>query len=67
MQQKSIYNIKAVIWCVLPQPRMDSTLQAQAEFIDMFTVEQEKGRIWSNVVVIAKGPIFLFLGIKSFL
>ncbi|XP_023329538.1 uncharacterized protein LOC111702174 isoform X2 [Eurytemora carolleeae] len=55
MQTLGIYNLKAVIWCVFPQLRMDATLQAQAKFIDEFTVESDAGRIWSNVVVVAKG------------
>ena len=29
MQQRKLFNVQAVIWCVLPQPRMDSTLQEQ--------------------------------------
>lgn len=43
LQDHKIYNILAVIWCVLPQPRMDSTLQNQAKFIDMFTMDNDKG------------------------
>ena len=33
--------------------------QAQAKFIDEFTVESDAGRIWSNVVVVAKGKVRL--------
>jgi hypothetical protein len=57
MQNNKLPMVKAVVWCVLPQPRMDSTLQAQAKFIDMFTVDNEKGKIWSNVVIICKGKV----------
>jgi hypothetical protein len=34
--------------------------QAQARFIDEFTVNQEAGRIWANVVVIAKGKACVY-------
>jgi len=57
MQNNKIYKVKAVVWCVMPQPRMDAILQAQADFIDMFTVEKDKGRIWNNVVIICKGKL----------
>jgi hypothetical protein len=57
MQNNKLSKVKAVVWCVLPQPRMDTTLQAQAKFIDMFTVEDDKGRIWSNVIIICKGKV----------
>jgi hypothetical protein len=30
MQDNKMYKVKAVVWCVLPQPTMDSMLQAQA-------------------------------------
>jgi len=52
MQEHKLNKVAAVVWCVLPQIRMDSVLQAQARFIDMFT---DKGRIWSNVVILCKG------------
>jgi len=57
MQKNTLSKVKAVIWCVVPQPRMDSTLQAQANFIDMFTTETDKGRIWSNVIIVCKGKL----------
>ena len=47
----------------MPTPRMDAILQAQADFIDMFTMEDEKtakveaGTIWPNVVIISKGKV----------
>jgi len=52
MQTSKLHKVAAVVWCVLPQIRMDSVLQAQARFIDMFT---DKGRIWSNVIILCKG------------
>ncbi|XP_059094666.1 uncharacterized protein LOC131889555 isoform X1 [Tigriopus californicus] len=55
LQRTESYNIQAVIWNVLPQPRMDSTLQRQAAFIDMFTVDEAKGKIWTKVIIVAKG------------
>ena len=57
MQTNKLPMVKAVVWCVLPQPRMDSTLQAQAKFIDMFTDKNDKGQIWANVVIICKGKV----------
>ena len=42
LQSNKIYKVKAVMWCVMPTPRMDAILQAQAEFIDMFTMDDEK-------------------------
>jgi len=57
MQNNKLCKVKAVVWCVLPQPRMDSMLQAQAKFIDMCTVGEDAGKIWSNVVIICKGKL----------
>lgn len=57
MQNNQMYSVKAVVWCVLPQPRMDAMLQAQAKFIDMFTMEGDKGKIWSNVLILCKGKL----------
>eukprot|EP00092_Neocalanus_flemingeri_P004241 GFUD01004561.1.p1 GENE.GFUD01004561.1~~GFUD01004561.1.p1 ORF type:complete len:421 (+),score=123.54 GFUD01004561.1:440-1702(+) len=63
MQVNHCYNVKAVVWCIMPTPRMDANLQAQAKFIDMFTPDDEKtaeneaGQIWNNVVIICKGKI----------
>ena len=51
------------MWCVMPTPRMDAILQAQADFIDMFTMEDEStakveaGQIWPNVVIVCKGKV----------
>ena len=67
MQDNHIYNVKAVVWCVLPQPRMDALLQAQARFIDMFTEGIEAGRIWSNVLIISKGKAGLVSILKVFI
>ena len=63
MQTNKLPMVKAVVWCVLPQPRMDSTLQAQAKFIDMFTDKNDKGKIWANVVIICKGKVRVILEI----
>jgi len=63
LQSNKIYKVKAVMWCVMPTPRMDAILQAQAEFIDMFTMDDEKtakiesGLIWPNVVIVCKGKL----------
>jgi len=63
MQENKEYCVKAVVWCIMPTPRMDANLQAQAKFIDMFTpddpntAENEEGKIWNNVVIICKGKI----------
>lgn len=63
MQDNQEYCVKAVVWCIMPTPRMDANLQAQAKFIDMFTPDDEKtteneaGKIWNNVVIICKGKI----------
>jgi len=63
MQVNHCYNVKAVVWCIMPTPRMDANLQAQAKFIDMFTPDDDKtseneaGKIWNNVVIICKGKI----------
>ena len=70
MQKNKLYKVRAVVWNVMPTPRMDAILQAQAEFIDMFTMEDEKtvkieaGQIWPNVVIVCKGKVprsFVFL------
>ena len=55
MQDNKLYKVKAVVWCILPQPRMDAMLQSQARFIEMFTEGIAAGRIWSNVVIVCKG------------
>ena len=55
--------MSAVVWCVMPTPRMDAVLQEQASFIDQFitddedTPENEGGKIWSNVVIVCKGKL----------
>ena len=65
LQNNKLYKVKAVVWCVMPTPRMDAILQAQAEFIDMFTMEDEKtvkieaGQIWPNVVIVSKGKVIM--------
>jgi len=57
MQDNKLYNVAAVVWCVLPQPRMDALLQSQARFIEMFTTGNKSGRIWSNVLIVCKGKL----------
>ena len=63
MQVNHCYNVKAVVWCIMPTPRMDANLQAQAKFIDMFTPDDEKtpeneaGKIWNNVFIVCKGKV----------
>ena len=57
MQVNHCYNVKAVVWCILPTVRMDANLQAQAKFINMFTPENEAGKIWTNVVIVCKGKV----------
>ena len=54
LQTEQLHSVKAVVWCVTPQPRMDATLQAQARFIDTFTVGEDSGKIWSNVLIHCK-------------
>jgi len=47
-----LLKVLAVVWTVLPQERCDARLQKQAEFIDQF----RPGKIWDNVVILAKQP-----------
>ena len=61
MQDNMLYRVKGVVWCVLPQPRMDALLQAQARFIEMFSTGSKAGTIWGNVVIICKGKARLML------
>lgn len=53
MAEHGLLKVAAVVWTVLPQERRDARLQRQAEFIDQF---RGGGRIWDNVVIIAKQP-----------
>ena len=55
MDKKKCYRVKAVVWCVEPTPRMTAVLQSQARIIDMLTEGEDKGKIWSNVLIIGKG------------
>lgn len=57
---RQTYSVQALVWCVTPTPRMDSNLQQQAKFIEMFTPDNplteeiEAGQIWQNVVIVCK-------------
>jgi len=63
LQKEKLTSIKAVLWFVMPTPRMDSMLQQQAKFIESFTTEDEStrekeaGQIWTNVVIVCKGKL----------
>jgi len=63
LQDNQCYQVKCVVWCVMPTPRMDAVLQEQARFIhnlvtdDERTEENEEGRIWSNVLIVCKGKV----------
>jgi len=63
LQKERLTSIKAVLWFVMPTPRMDSMLQQQAKFIESFTTEDEStrekeaGQIWTNVVIVCKGKL----------
>ena len=63
LQDNQCYQVKCVVWCVMPTPRMDAVLQEQARFIhnlvtdDESTEENEEGRIWSNVLIVCKGKV----------
>ena len=55
MAGQKCYRVKAVVWCLGPTPRMTAVLQSQAKIIDMLTEGEDKGKIWSNVLIICKG------------
>ena len=55
MQKQKCFQVKAVLWCVKPGSRMECEFQAQARIIDMLTEGEDKGKIWSNVLIIGKG------------
>lgn len=63
LQKNKLFNLKAVLWCVSPTPRMDAMLQQQAQYINTFTAEdastreKEAGAIWDNVVIVCKGKL----------
>jgi len=47
----NITKVAAVIWNISPNVRRDAVLAGQARLIDMFL---EGGRIWENVIIVAK-------------
>ena len=63
LQENKCYQVKCVVWCVMPTPRMNSVLQEQANYIHQFitddenTTENEAGRIWNNVLIVCKGKV----------
>ena len=63
MQTNHCHQVKCVVWCVMPTPRMDAVLQEQANYIHRFvtddenTEENEEGKIWSNVLIVCKGQV----------
>ena len=58
MQANHCNNAKAVIWCITPTLKMDTNLQAQAEFIQMLSQNgKEPWKIWNNVVIICAGKV----------
>ena len=63
LQDNRCYQVKCVVWCVMPTPRMDAVLQEQANYIHQFvtddenTEENEDGKIWSNVLIVCKGKV----------
>ena len=50
IKDNGIVRIKAVIWNVIPNVRLDSVLSKQARLIDMFM----PGEIWNNVIIVCK-------------
>ena len=59
MQTNHCHQVKCVVWCVMPTPRMDAVLQEQANYIHRFITDEEKegGKIWSNVLIVCKGQV----------
>lgn len=53
LQNNKIKRIKAVIWNVFGQNRVDNNLASQAKFIDQFL----DNTIWSNVIIITRGYV----------
>ena len=42
--------MSAIVWCVQPNIRQDTTMQRQAQFIDQFAHKT----IWDNVIIICE-------------
>jgi len=55
--KNNIQSVKAVVWCVNPNEKMDMMLQKQAKLIDMLTKDEDKGKIWANVIILSKGTL----------
>ena len=53
IQRADIVEVLAVVWCVTPQVRTNSSLRTQAEFINRL----KDGDIWSNVIIIVKQSV----------
>ena len=53
IQRADIVEVLAVVWCVTPQVRTNSSLRTQAEFINRL----RDGDIWSNVIIIVKQSV----------
>ena len=51
--QAEIRAVLAVVWCVTPQVRTNSSLRRQAEFINRLKDQD----IWSNVIIIVKQSV----------
>jgi len=50
LNSHDLLKISAIVWCVAPNIRQDSTLQKQAEFINDFLPKN----IWENVIILCK-------------
>ena len=48
-----IRQVLAVVWCVTPQVRTNSSLRKQAEFINRL----KETDIWSNVIIVVKQSV----------
>ena len=53
IQRADIVEVLAVVWCVTPQVRTNSSLRTQAEFINRL----RDGDIWGNVIIIVKQSV----------
>merc|ERR1711983_656477 len=53
IQKANIVDVLAIVWCVTPQVRTNSSLKKQAEFINRLKDHD----IWSNVIIIVKQSV----------
>ena len=53
LQDNRCYQVKCVVWCVMPTPRMDAVLQEQANYIHQFV----------HILVLAGLPFILVPGL----